>query len=183
MVGPLIAALGFLLFTVPGVGGSYWKNFFPSVIVLGLGMAVSVAPLTTTVMGAVSQARAGVASGINNAVARTAGLLAIAVLGLAMLHAFNARLDQHLDRLDISPEVRVSLEQQRSKLAGAEVPANLDSETESQLKQSIAESFVYGFRFVMMIAAGLALLSAVASWLMIDGKVPRRFLVEEAAPA
>jgi EmrB/QacA subfamily drug resistance transporter len=168
--GPLIAALGLTLFVMAGVGGSYWKTFFPAIVVLGLGMAVSVAPLTTTVMGSVAQDRAGVASGINNAVSRTAGLLAIAVFGIVMLQTFNSKLGERLNNLDVPPEARRSIDDQRVKLAGVEIPNNLNSESKAALKRMIADSFVQGFRLVMMIAVGLALLSALVSWIMIDGK-------------
>src|SRR5579862_5418626 len=93
IAGPLIAAAGFVLFALPSVGGSYWATFFPAFVVLGLGLAVSIAPLTTVVMDAADESRAGAASGINNPVARVAGLLAIAVLGIAMLSAFRTRLN------------------------------------------------------------------------------------------
>ena len=175
VIGPIIAAIGFALFMLPGagVGGearSYWVTFFPAVVVLGLGMAVSVAPLTTTVMNAVPQNRAGVASGINNAVSRTAGLLAIAVLGIVILHTFNSELDRRLQSLGVTPEVKQALDQQRTRLAAAEVPETVEPALGMMLKQAINESFVAGFRRVVMFCGGLALLSALSAWLLIGGK-------------
>ena len=88
IVGPLIVALGFVLFAVPSIEGNYWRELFPAVIVLGFGMAVTIAPLTTVVMNSVNEDRVGAASGINNAVARVAGVLAIALLGIVMVKAY-----------------------------------------------------------------------------------------------
>lgn len=124
-------------------------------------MAITVAPLTTTVMGAVEVRQAGIASGINNAVARTAGLLSIAVLSIIVLRAFNFGLDRRLAPLKIPPEVQQVLDQQRIKLAGAEVPAGLSNELSAVLRRAIAESFVDSFRLVIFIAVGLALVSAL----------------------
>jgi EmrB/QacA subfamily drug resistance transporter len=170
VVGPIVAALGFALFIVPEVGGSYWTSFFPAIVVLGLGMALSVAPLTTVVMGAVEKSRAGIASGINNAVSRAAGLLAVAVLGIVMLNTFNTNLDRRLAGLEITSEVKHSLDDQRVKLAGAEIPENLSPLTRERLRQAINESFVAGFRRVIMITVVLALLSSFSAWLLIRNK-------------
>src|SRR5882724_2242013 len=167
VAGPLIAAVGFALFVLPGVGGSYWTTFFPAVVVLGVGMAVSVAPLTTTVMSSVARGRAGVASGINNAVSRAAGLLAIAVLGIVMLHIFNRSLSSHLSRLDVSPSIRQFLNANRNSLAGVALPESIPAQTREFLTDAINHSFIDGFRWVMLTGAGLALGSAATALLLI----------------
>ena len=169
-IGPAIAALGFILFAVPAIGGSYWTTFFPAVLVLGFGMAVSVAPLTTTVMAAVEVRRAGIASGINNATSRTSGLLAIAVLGIVTLNTFNRSLDSRLSTLQVPEAIQQAVDQQRSRLAGIEIPTGIDEELRAALELAIANSFVDSFRLVMFIATGLALASALTGWLMIEGR-------------
>ena len=170
IVGPMIAAVGFALFLRPGVGGSYWTTFFPAVVVLGVGMAVSVAPLTTTVMNSVKQNHAGIASGVNNAVSRTAGLLSVAVLGLVMFHAFNSCLDRRLDQALVPTELRKALDTQRTRLAAMEIPSDTNEQTRAAIKQAVNECFVFGFRRVMLFGAVLALVSSLVAWLMIRSR-------------
>jgi EmrB/QacA subfamily drug resistance transporter len=170
VVGPLVAAAGFALFALPGVGGSYWTTFFPATVVLGMGMATSVAPLTTTVMGSVDAHNAGIASGINNAVSRVAGLLSVAILSAILLHVFDRSLERRLADLRVAPEIRASLVSQRTKLAAARPPANLAPRESARIQTAISESFVAAFRRVVFIAAGLSLLAAVAAAWWIGGK-------------
>src|ERR1700723_132787 len=165
--GPIIAALGFVLFALPSVGDSYWKAFFPAIIILGFGMAVTVAPLTTVVMNSVSQDRVGTASGIKNAVARVASVLAIAVLGIVMVKAFSSRLNQSLARFSLSPAILHDLHTNEIKLRGWQVPDDLDPVTKTAIQESIEKAFVFGFRTVMSVCAGLSLASATVAWLMI----------------
>jgi len=171
IVGPIIAAVGFLLCAVPSTGGAYWRTFFPAFLVLGLGMAVSVAPLTTIVMSAVDQNRAGTASGINNAVARVAGLLSIATLGIAMVSTFSSQLDKSLSSLGLSAEVTHELRSSEIKLAAVTVPAGVDSSTAAKITTAIDHSFVYGFRVVMLICVALSIVSALCAWWLIAGDV------------
>lgn len=176
IIGPLLAALGFALFTVPSVGDSYWKAFFPAVMVLGLGMAVTVAPLTTVVMNSVNQDRVGAASGINNAVARATGVLSIAILGIVMVKVFGSHLNSSLAHLSLPPAILRKLQAEEIKLAGLQVPAGLDPTTRTAIKESVKEAFVSGFRIVMVICATLSVASAAVALLMIrkDTDRPRR---------
>ena len=179
IVGPIVTAIGFAMLALPGVGGSYWQTFFPAVVVLGLGMSISVAPLTTTVMAAVPVRQAGIASGINNAVARTAGLLAIAVLGLVVAQVFNRRLDTRLAALAVPTDVLRLLADQRVKLAGAEIPNSVAGSLRSAIEQAIDQSYIDSFRLTMLIAAGLALASAIAAAAMIQNQ-PQGDLLRES---
>jgi predicted MFS family arabinose efflux permease len=170
VIGPLFVACSYILFALPGTGGNYWTTFFPAIVLLGLGMAIVVAPLTTTVMGATEERYSGIASGINNAVARVAGLLAIAILGIVVSAVFSAALASNTASLHLSPEVQQALDAQQGKLAGTTVPAGVDAATYAALSSAIAQSFVSAFRVAMLIGAGLALISSLCAWLMISGK-------------
>lgn len=173
IVGPLIAASGFVLFAVPSFAQDYWSSFFPAMIVLGLGMAVTVAPLTTVVMDSVGEDRVGTASGINNAVARVAGVLAIAVLGIVMVYAFRTRLNDSLAHLALPSAILREVQSNENKLAGLQAPASLDSGTKASVDGLIRESFVFGFRVVLLICAALSVASAAGAWITIPRKKDR----------
>ena len=180
-VGPAIAGVGFALFAIlPTLfaDGGYWTLFFPAVVVLGLGMSISVAPLTTTVMGAVDSRHAGIASGINNAVSRCAGLLAVAVMGIMMLGLFSWGLDDRLAGLDLPPRAKTAMVGQRERLAALEIPAGLPEPARTAARSAVDRAFLDGFRGVLLSAAGLALLASLsAAWLIRDsgrGSAPSR---------
>jgi Major Facilitator Superfamily len=156
--GPLLAGAGFLLLARPAMGGSYWSTFFPAIFVLGAGMGFTVAPLTTAVMGAVDARHAGVASGINNAVARTAGLLAVAALGALLVARFNGALDVALAPLSLDGPLTRAVDTQRVRLGGADL-AGFPPALRAGLKAAFEGAYVTAFRALMFVCAGLAALA------------------------
>ena len=146
--------------------GDFAFSFFPALLILGFGMTVTVAPLTTVIMNSVKEDRVGTASGINNAVARVAGVLAIAVLGIVMVKAFSFHLNRSLVGLSLPSYILQELQANEIKLAGLQ-PPGLDSSVKATIKESVREAFVYGFRIVMLICSSLSLASAAVAWVMI----------------
>jgi EmrB/QacA subfamily drug resistance transporter len=159
-VGPLVVSVGLVLCSRTGIGGSYWATFFPAVSVLGLGMAIVVAPLTTTAMTAVETEHAGVASGINNAVARVAALIAIALFGIVLIRGFEPRVNRALDQLGLSDTARTAVDRELPKLAGADVDVVGPATDRVPVRRAIHESFVSSFNLVMIAAAAVALAAA-----------------------
>jgi len=166
--GPLVVAAGFVLFALLLDRGSYWNTYFPAALVLGLGMAITVAPLTTVVMNSVAQEHAGTASGINNAVARLAGVLAIAVFGIVMVKVFDTGLDHRLTSWNLPMNIVQDLRSRDIELAGLEPPQGLEENTVAGVRHAISESFVSGFRVVLLCCAGLSVGSALIAWKLLD---------------
>jgi hypothetical protein len=152
------------------VGANYWKSFFPAFVVLGFGMTISVAPLTTAVMSSVEQGRAGAASGVNNAVARVASVLAIAVFGVVMVKLFSSNLNRSFAGAPVPSGILQYIRSNEIKLAGLEPPSGVDAEAMALIRASISQAFVYGFRTIMLICSGLSVASAAVAASMIPGK-------------
>src|SRR5262245_24574406 len=178
IVGPLVTAAGFLLFTVPGTAGSYWTAFFPAMVLVGLGMAITVAPLTSTVMSAVDDAETGVASGVNNTVARVAALLAVAIIGLIALEVFGRALSTLLAGVQLSPAVRAAL---TLDLGVVHLPDVATATERAAVEHAAAKALVTSFRWVAMLSALLAALAALAADLLVEAAPARVAAGGEAA--
>lgn len=174
VVGPAIAGLAFFTMAWAGLtpGPSrYWTTFFPGVVLLGVGMGITVAPLTTAVMGSVASRLSGTASGINNAVSRTAGVLAIAVIGALSLVLFARGLESHATGAGLSDGVRQALSQQAARLGAAAVPGGVGAQDAETVRSVIRQAFVDTFKVVMIVCAFLAWVGAALAGLFVE----RRF--------
>jgi EmrB/QacA subfamily drug resistance transporter len=184
-VGPCVVALGFALLAVPGITsgpGSYWWTYLPASLAIGTGMGITVAPLTTAVMSSVSSQQSGVASGVNNAVTRSAQVLALAILGAVALLAFSNTLQARAASLPLSSEQRATLVSDAGKLGATPPPPGLDQHTAEQVRTTVKESFVSTFRLLAIISACMALLSAALAWTLVESPGKKRQVAASSIP-
>jgi EmrB/QacA subfamily drug resistance transporter len=169
-VGAAIAGAGFFICSLAGIGGPYWTTFLPGIVALGIGTSTFVAPLTTTVMNAAPAAHAGSASGINNAVSRVAGLLAIAVLGIVVVNSTQHAL--HSTGSSLPPSVRQMLA--RDSLISGRAPSNIPHVDQAQAQHAVERAYVVGFRNALQLCALLAWVSAIMAGTLLT-RAPRQF--------
>jgi EmrB/QacA subfamily drug resistance transporter len=175
IIGPSLVAVGFLMHAFIGLTegpADYWITFFPAVAVFGIGMGLTVAPLTTTVMNAVSSQFSGTASGINNAVSRVAGALAVAVLGAVALFSFETGVERYTAHIDLPPAARTELRIEAAKLGDAAVPTSVPQSEAAEVQRAFRLAFVRTFRIVMIVCTALAALSALMAVALVDRDPP-----------
>jgi EmrB/QacA subfamily drug resistance transporter len=164
-LGPALTACGIALLGSSADTANYWHGVFPGMVVLGLGMTLSVTPLTTAVLTAVDDEFEGAASGVNNAVARVATLLAIAILGLVVVRVFTSRLSNTLADTGVPPAVRQAVQAQALRLAGIVPPAGVDAATRAAVAHAVASAYTTAFRSAMFISAGFAAVAALIGFI------------------
>ncbi len=173
ILGPTIAGVGFVLLALPGLTNGqadYWTTYFPGLVAFGIGLGITVAPLTTAVMTSAPQAQSGTASGVNNAISRSAGAIAVALFGLIAVSIFTSTISTRVDAIALSGDVRAEVIDQGRALAGAQVPASVSADQAASVNAIYDLAFVDTFRVIMGIAAAMAFLSALMAALVIENK-------------
>ena len=177
VTGPLLAAAGFGLLAEVGLTdgpGAFWTTFFPGIVVFAAGMTCTVVPLTTTVMGAVADRHAGVASGISNSMTRVASVFANAIIGVVAISFFTQSLSQSVDSLPLTLPARQAVMEQAIELGNAQVPASVTYEQQAAVRQAYREAFVATYRQIMWISAGLALLASGAALALVAPRLRKQ---------
>jgi EmrB/QacA subfamily drug resistance transporter len=169
--GPAVAGLGLLLLARTGASANYLTEILPGVLVFGLGLAMTVAPLTATVLGAVEPGHSGLASGVNNAVSRVAGLVAVAALGAVVASTFSHHLESRLQGQRLSARTAAAVDAARTRPLVTGVQ-NVSRAQRPLVHAAMVSASVSAFRVAMMISAALALLGGLASFVGIVN--PRR---------
>ena len=154
-VGPLIGALGLAYLVRLDSDPGYLVDVLPAMLLFGLGLAMTVAPLTTTVLDSVEERHAGVASGVNNAVSRVAGVLAIAALGAVISAQFASSLDDRVAGEPVGVEARTAIDDAKAQpIAGADT-RDVPAAQAAALDDAIVSSSESAFHLGMLIGAGL----------------------------
>jgi EmrB/QacA subfamily drug resistance transporter len=170
--GPIVAGVGVLLFMRLDEGASYVADVLPAVLVFGLGMSATVAPLTATVLDSVAPNRVGIASGINNGVSRVAGLLAIAVLGAVISAHFGARLDSDLGSRPVSPALSSAVNEAKEQPLGVPDTGDLRPAETRRIVVASADASTSAFHLGALLAGLLMILGGIAAGVGIRN--PRR---------
>ncbi|MEK6277404.1 MAG: MFS transporter [Actinomycetota bacterium] len=161
--GPIVGGIGLLMLTRLNVDSDYLTGVLPAILVFGLGLSATVAPLTATVLDSVEERHVGVASGINNAVARVAGLLAIAVLGAVIAGQFGSTLDNRLAGVRLSPAGQQAIEEVRSEALAGSQGVNIPQAEEDVIAPAIDDASESGFHLALLIAGVLMIVGGVVS--------------------
>ncbi|HEY5341510.1 MAG TPA: MFS transporter, partial [Candidatus Aquilonibacter sp.] len=170
VVGGAIAGCAFVAYAVPGIGGSYWTTYFPAVSLLGVGAAFFIAPLTTTVFDSSDPALSGLASAVNNAIARSAGLVAIALFGILFAGVFAGGFDGRLQHAHVSSATRALANAERALFTAGTVPPDVPARDRDAVELAVRSGYLAGFRAVMFASAGVAFLAALIAFLALPGR-------------
>jgi len=167
MIGaPLIVAFGLFLLWRTGISTNYFLDYFPGLVLFGLGIAVFIAPLTKSALS-VEQKYPGVASGVNNSVARISTMIAVSVVGALLISVFTSSLVSNIDDSELTAEQADAIISQKNKLAAIEIPADFDEPAKIAAESAVAQSFLDGYKWAMAVSIILALLSSVVAFFMI----------------
>ena len=161
IIGAVVAGIAFIAYAIPGIGGSYWTTYFPAVVLLGAGGTFFIAPLTTTVFDSSDPAQSGMASAINNAIARTAGLLAIALFGIIFAGVFNGGFDARLGRANVSAQTHQIAQTERAKFIAGTVPDDVPKADRAAVDRALKDGYISGYRAVMLTSTAVCWLAAL----------------------
>ena len=183
IVGPAVAATGLLILSfIRQTHGpaEYWTTFFPGILVLGLGMSFTVAPLTATVMGSVSDHLSGTASGVNNALTRISNVFANAIFGALAVLFFTGALQHQVNTIQFNNGEKRSIMAEAANLGNARVPDNISTLYHAEIKRFYSEGFIDAYSDVMRISAGLGFLGAIMSFVFIPAQLKGRSNLSDA---
>lgn len=177
VIGPAVAGTGLLLLSfIKQTNGAseYWTTFFPGVVVLGLGMSFTVAPLTAAVMGSVSDHFSGTASGVNNAVSRIAGVFTNAIFGTLAVLFFSGSLRSEIKSIRLNPQQKQAVLAQAANLGNAHAPALINGDNKVKIENAYRKSFISTYSTIMLIAAGLGFAGALMAFIFIRNTLAKK---------